>query len=55
MDLCDKNGLVIASAEMLLKQQMIAINPIDESSKQIFERAGYKTISDKEFNINMVI
>lgn len=55
VDLCDKNGLVIASAEMLLKQQMIAINPIDESSKQIFERAGYKTISDKEFNINMVI
>ncbi len=55
VDLCDKNGLVIASAEMLLKEQMIAINPIDESSKQIFVRAGYKVVSDKEFNINMVI
>lgn len=55
VDLCDKNGLVIASAEMLLKEQKIAINPIDESSEQIFVRAGYKTVSDKDFNINMVI
>ena len=55
VDLCDKNGLVIASAEMLLKEQKIAINPIDVSSEQIFVRAGYKTVSDKDFNINMVI
>ena len=55
VDLCDKNGLVIASAEMLLKEQKIAINPIDDSSEQIFVRAGYKTVSDKDFNINMVI
>ena len=54
VDLCDKNGIVIASAEMLLREQKIAINPIDESSEQIFVRAGYKTVSDKDFNINMV-
>ncbi len=55
VDLCDKNGLVIASAEMLLKEQKIAINPIDITSEQIFVRAGYRTVSDKDFNINMVI
>ena len=55
VDLCDKDGIVIASAEMLFKERKIAINPIDENSKQMFLRAGFKTISDKEFNISMVI
>lgn len=53
-DLCDKDEVVIASAEMLLKDKKIAINPVDENSRKVFVRAGYKVISDKEFNINLV-
>lgn len=53
-DLCDKDEVVIASAGMLLKEQKIAINPVDDNSRKVFIRAGYKVISDTEFNINMV-
>lgn len=53
-DLCDKDNVVIASAGMLLKDKKIAINAVDDNSLKVFIRAGYKVISDKEFNINLV-
>ena len=52
VDLQDKDGIVIASAGMLLKQQQIAIDPTDFESEQVFKRAGYKVISSVDFNIN---
>lgn len=54
VDLLDKDGVVIASAEMLLKDYHIAIDPVDEDSRQIFERAGYKVISSNEFSIELL-
>lgn len=54
VDLLDPNDLVIASAGMILREKMIAIDPIDSESKSVFEAAGYKTISSKDFNINML-
>lgn len=52
VDLQDKDGIVLASAGMLLKQQQIAIDPTDFESEQVFKRVGYKVISSVDFNIN---
>lgn len=52
VDLQDKDGIVLASAGMLLKEQQIAIDPTDYESEKVFERAGYKVISSQDFNIN---
>lgn len=54
VDLLDKDGIVIATAGMLLKDYKIAIDPVDDDSKQIFERAGYKVISSNEFSIDLL-
>lgn len=54
MDLLDNNEQVIASAGMLLDEYKIAIDPIDLDSQRIFEAAGYKIISSKDFDINML-
>lgn len=54
VDLLDKDGVVIASAGILLKEYQIAIDPVDEDSRQIFERAGYKIISSNEFSIELL-
>lgn len=54
VDLLDPNGIVIASAGMLLDQYKLAINPVDDDSKKIFERAGYKVISSDEFNVELL-
>jgi hypothetical protein len=54
VDLLDPNGIVIASAGMLLDQYKLAINPVDDDSKNIFERAGYKVISSDEFNVELL-
>lgn len=53
-DLTDTNDEVIASAGMVLKNFKLAIDPINEDSKAVFHKAGYKVISSKDFNINMV-
>ena len=50
----DKDGVVIASAGMLLEEYKIAIDPVDEDSKKIFERAGYNVISSDEFSVELV-
>ena len=54
VDLLDPNGVVIATAGMLLKEYNIAIDPVDDDSKNIFERAGYKVISSDEFNVELL-
>ena len=54
VDLLDRNDLVIATAGMILRDQMIAINPEDDNSSSIFRKAGYKVISSDEFDISMV-
>jgi hypothetical protein len=52
--LTDKDDMVIAEARMLLQEYRIAIDPVDDDSKQIFERAGYKVISSDEFNVELL-
>jgi hypothetical protein len=54
VDLLDKDGIVIATAGMLLKDYSIAIDPVDDDSKQIFERAGYRVISSNDFSIDLL-
>lgn len=54
VDLLDKDGVVIASAGMLLEEYKIAIDPVDDDSKRIFERAGYKVVSSDEFSVGLV-
>lgn len=55
VDLLDSNELVIATAGMLLRDYKIAIDPVEESSRNMFLAKGYKVVSSKEFNINMII
>ena len=52
VDLQDKDGIVLASAGMLLKDHHIAIDPVDFDSEQVLKRAGCRVISSKDFNIN---
>lgn len=52
VDLLDHNDVVIASAGMILSEKNIVIDPVDNDSKIIFEKAGYKVISSVDFNIN---
>ena len=52
--LTDKDDMVIAEARMLIKDYNIAIDPIDNDSKLIFERTGYKVISSDEFSIELL-
>ena len=54
VDLLDHNGIVIATAGIILEKQKIVIDPIDIESKLVFERAGYKIIDSREFDINMI-
>ena len=54
VDLLDKDGVVIATAGMLLKEYNIAINPVDNDSRKIFERAGYNVIPSDEFSVELV-
>lgn len=54
VDLLDRDGIVLATAGLLLENYKIAIDPIDNDSKQIFEKAGYKVISSEEFNIDLL-
>lgn len=54
-DLTDADGIVLASAGMLLRDKKVAINPSDEHSKAILETAGYKILYSQNFNINDII
>lgn len=52
VDLIDKDGIVVASAGMLLKELRIAIDPVDYDSKMVFDAAGYRVISSPDFKID---
>lgn len=54
VDLTDPNGVVIASAGMLLRNHKIAIDPVDGESAAIFTAAGYRVVKADEFNLEMV-
>lgn len=51
-DLTDSDGIVLASAGMLIRESMIAIDPTDDNSATIFEAAGYRIINSINFSIN---
>ena len=52
VDLTDSDGIVLASAGMLIRDSKIAIDPTDENSTSIFESAGYTIIYSDNFDIN---
>lgn len=54
VDLLDHNDIVIASAGMLLREKMIAIDPIDPESVSVFKAAGYRIVDSESFNISMI-
>ena len=54
VDLTDSDGIVLASAGMLIRDSKIAIDPTDENSTSIFESAGYTIIYSDNFDINDV-
>ena len=54
VELLDYNGIVRATAGMLLTKYKIAIDPIDKASEQEFLSEGYKVVSSREFDINML-
>lgn len=51
VDLTDSHDVVLASAGMVLRKQMIAIDPVDDASRLVFESAGYKIMDSSTFNI----
>ena len=52
VDLTDADGIVLASAGMLIRKSKIAIDPTDDNSTSIFESAGYNIVYSDSFNIN---
>ncbi len=55
VDLTDDDGIVIASAQMILSELKIAIESVDEQSSETFINCGYQVISVSDFNINNII
>lgn len=51
VDLTDADGIVLASAGMIIRKYMIAIDPYDDDSTAIFESAGYTILHADNFNI----
>lgn len=51
----DKDGVVAASASLIIDNPMVAIDPVDESSLQYFEAAVYAVVSLENFNIQSII
>lgn len=54
VDLLNDEGIVIATAGLLLPSKKIAIDPLPESI-EVFHNQGYTTISSEEFNIESII
>ena len=54
VDLTDTDGIVLASAGMLIKESKVAIDPIDEDSATILKQAGYTIINSNNFDINVL-
>ena len=54
VEITDEQGIVVATADLLLKEYKLAINPVDETSRRNFMKYGYKTVSSEEFDIKML-
>ena len=54
VDLTDSDGIVLASAGMLIRDSNVAIDPTDENSAAIFESAGFTIIYSDNFDINEI-
>lgn len=54
VDLTDEEGIVTASAQMILSELKIAIDPVDEHSRETFIRSGYKVMAADEFSIDNI-
>ena len=54
VDLTDSDGIVLASAGMLIRDSKVAIDPTDESSAAIFKSAGFTIIHSDNFDINEI-
>lgn len=53
-ELINDDNEVIACADLLIDDPLIAINPASENDKKIFEEKGYKVITREEFNIEKI-
>ncbi len=53
-ELTNDDNEVIACADLLIDDPLIAINPASENDKKIFEEKGYKVITKEEFNIEKI-
>jgi hypothetical protein len=51
-ELTNDDGVVVASAGMILDERKIVIDPIDDKSKYEFIKQGYDVLSSKDFDIN---
>ncbi len=54
VDLLNEEGIVVATAELLLHDQRVAINPLPEST-EVFHSLGYSTMTSDEFNVASII
>lgn len=54
VDVLDEEGIVVASAGLLIPDKHIAIDPIDNASAAKLQQLGYKTIDNQNFNINEI-
>ena len=53
-ELTDDDNEVIACAELLIDNPLIAIDPVSENDRKVFEEKGYKVITKEEFNIGII-
>ena len=54
VDLTDSDGIVLASAGMIIRDLKIVIDPADDNSESIFEAAGFKIFTAENFDINEI-
>lgn len=54
VDLTDPDGIVLASAGMLIRDSKVAIDPTDDNSASILESAGYTIMYSDNFDINEI-
>lgn len=53
-ELTNEDNEVIAEACMIIDSPKIAIDPFSDNDKAIFAERGYKTISQEEFNVELI-
>lgn len=55
VDLTDSDGIVLASAGMIIRDSKVAIDPSDDASANMFESAGFTIMDSNNFDINKII